>query len=279
MYEWSNEMGSRSRSAWLLFVQGDVVIPFNGKDIPDVAVIRGTDYKKNGKWSHTTYRLELAPSVRAIAGHSGWETGRFVEGLASAVKSCGKTPDTWAEVANLIGVSVPSAMDFLRAWKPKAAAKLDEVEQALAGLEEATGQTEDSLIVMVSFGNPTNRQMAEGWWEAPKAIPGYNAELRLKDQSEGWLSETNIEVVGITGTALSVKFSAGMHGGYYAVSVALVPGTETEFPPFHQEGVVSAPAEEPIAVSDPDPIRTAPDEEVGMGIMADAFFKAAGLGQ
>ena len=42
----------------------------------------------------------------------------------------------------------------------------------------------------------------------------------------------NIEVVGISGTVLSVKHSSGMHGGYYAVSVAVIPGTETEIPPF-----------------------------------------------
>ena len=227
---WSDGIGSRGRNPFLLFVRGDEVIVFRGQNIPGVVVVRGTDYTKNGKWSHTTYRLELANDIREIAGRDGWETGRFVEGLGSAVGA--KTPDTWADTAKALGVSVPSAMEFLRSWRPKAAEKLDEVEQSLADLEEASSQQEtDSVIVTVSFGSPTNRAIREGYWESPKGIPGYNAEIRLKDRSQGW-NEGNIEVVGITGTILSVKHSSGMHGGYYAVSVAVIPGTETEIPPF-----------------------------------------------
>lgn len=227
---WSNGIGSRGRGAWLLFIRGDEVIPFGGKNIPGVVVVRGTDYTKNGKWSYTTYRLELANGIRHIAGRDGWETGRFVEGLGSAV-GC-STPDIWADTSKALGVSVPSAMEFLRSWRPQAAEKLDEVEQSLMALEEFSSQQEaDSVIVTVSFGSPTNRAIREGYWESPKGIPGYNAEIRLKDSSKGW-AEGNIEVVGISGTVLSVKHSVGMHGGHYAVSVAVVPGTETEIPPF-----------------------------------------------
>jgi len=226
---WSDGIGSRSRSPFLLFVRGDEIISFGGSDIPGVVVVRGTDYTKNGKWSHTTYRLQLADGIRHIAGRDGWETGRFAEGLASAA-GC-KTPDTWADTAKALGVSVPSAMEFLRSWRPKAAEKLDEVEQALAKLEEVSEQETDSVIVTVSFGSPTNRDIREGYWESPKGIPDYNAEIRLKDRSQGW-NEGNIEVVGISGTVLSVKHSSGMHGGYYGVSVAVIPGTETVIPPF-----------------------------------------------
>lgn len=227
--EWSNGIGPRGRNSFLLFVIGDEVIVFRGNDIPGIAVVHGTDYTKGGKWSHTTYRLDLADNIRYIAGRDGWETGRFVEGLGSAV-GC-KTPDTWVGVAKALGVSVPSAMEFLRNWRLKAAAKLDEVEQAIADLEEASEQETDSKIITVSFGSPSNRAAREGYWESPKNIPGYDAEIRLRDRSQGW-TEENIEVVGILGTILSVKHSAGMHGGYYAVSVAVIPGTETEIPLF-----------------------------------------------
>jgi len=227
---WSDGIGSRGRNPFLLFVRGDEVIVFRGQDIPGVVVVKGTDYTKNGKWSHTTYRLRLADGIRHIAGRDGWETGRFVEGLGSAV-GC-DTPDTWADTAKALGVSVPSAMEFLRSWLSKAATKLDEVEQSLAELEEASAQQEtDSVIVTVSFGSPTNRAISEGYWESPKGISGFSAEIRLKDREKGW-NEGNIEVVGISGSVLSVKYSAGMHGGYYAVSVAVVPGTETAIPPF-----------------------------------------------
>lgn len=227
--EYSDGIGSRGRNPFLLFVRGDEIIPFAGSDIAGVVVVRGTDYTKNGKWSHTTYRLQLADGIRHIAGRSGWETGRFVEGLASAV-GCA-TPDTWADTAKALGVSVPSAMELLRSWRPKAAAELDKVEESLAKLEEVSEKETDSVIVTVSFGSPTNRAIRDGYWESPKTIPGYTAEIRLKDSSAGW-TEGNIEVLGISGTILSVKHSSGMHGGYYGVSVAVIPGTETEIPAF-----------------------------------------------
>ena len=221
---WSNEMGSRSREPFLLFIKGDEVTTFVGKDILGVVVVRGTDYTKNGKWSHTTYRLQLADGICHIAGRDGWETGRFVEGLGAAV-GCA-TPDTWANVGKALGVSVPSAMEFLRSWRPKAAAKLDEVEASLAKLEEVSKQETDSVIVTVTFGSPSNRAIREGYWESPKSIPDHVAEIRLLDPSKGW-TEGNIAVVGISGTVLSVKHTSGMHGGYYGVSVSVIPGTET----------------------------------------------------
>ena len=227
--EWSDGIGSRGRSPFLLFIRGDEIIPFAGSDISGVVVVRGTDYTKQGKWSHTTYRLQVADGVRHIAGRSGWETGRFVEGLGSAV-GCA-TPDTWADTAKALGVSVPSAMEFLRSSRPKAAEKLDEVEQSLAKLEEVSEQETDSVITTVSFGSPTNAAIRGGYWESPKSIPGYTAEIRKIDPSNSW-TEGNIAVVGISGTVLSVKHSSGMHGGYYAISVAVIPGTETEIPPF-----------------------------------------------
>lgn len=227
--EWSDGIGSRGRGPFLVFIKGDEIIPFDGKNISGVVVVRGTDYTKNGKWSHTTYRLDVADGIRHIAGRSGWETGRFGEGLGSAV-GCATT-DTWAETAKALGVSVPSTMEFLRGWKPQAAEKLDKVEQSLVALEEVSGQGTDSVTVTVSFGSPTNRAIADGYWESPKTIPRYAAEIRKTDPAGGW-AEGNIEVVGISGTILSVKHSAGMHGGYYAVSVAVIPGTETEVPPF-----------------------------------------------
>jgi len=226
---WNDKNGSRSRTAFLLFIKGDEVVPFFGETLPGIVVVKGSDYTKQGKWSHHTYRLNLAEGVRHIAGQSGWETGRFVEGLGSAV-GC-PTPDTWAEVAQAMGISVPSAMDFLRSWRPKAAEKLDEVEAALMDLEDAAEEAVDFRKITVSFGNPSNRAMRDGYWESPKPISGYEAEIRLVDSTQGWV-EGNIELIGISGSVLFVKHSSGMHGGYYAISVAVVPGTEAEIPAF-----------------------------------------------
>lgn len=221
---WSNRMGSRGRKAWMLLIKGERIVSFNGQDIPEMVVVRGTDYHKDGKWSHTTFRLELAPNVRAISGMDGWETGRFVEGLRSAV--CASAPiDTWADVANALGVSVPSAMSFLKEWRPKAAATLDEVDAQLSTLDEAADKAEaigDTETVVVSFGSPTRRQRSEGFWENPKGIPGHDGRVELIDTSKDWIKE-NIRVVGMIGTVLSATHASGHGGGYVSVTVAVVP--------------------------------------------------------
>lgn len=229
-------MGSRSRSAWLLLVKGEEIISFAEKTMSGWVVVQGTDYSKNGKWSHTTFRLELANGVRAIAGHNGWETGRFVEGLRSAVSGSGPI-DRWPDLAHALGVSVPAAMAFLREWRPKAAAALDLVDAQLEALEAsvpATSEIVDTVTITVSFGSPTNRAIADGWWSAPKQITGQKAQLRLIDPKKGWEKE-NIVVVGMTGTVLNAVSSSGMHGGYRAITVAVVPGTETQIPAFVPE--------------------------------------------
>ena len=233
-FVWSDQLGPRSRKAWLLFVlgDGDEVLPFNGETIPGVVVVQDNIYEKEGKWSKTIFTLRVAEGVRPIAGRDGWDTGRFAEGIATAVGTA--IPTTWPELSEALGVSVPSAMEFLRAWRPGAATRLDKVESELAELEEASAASsaEDTAMVTVSFGSPTNREIRDGYWESPKPIPGYDgAEIRLLDPEAGW-SEGNLEVVGITGSVLSVRHSAGTRGGYYAVTVAVLPGTEVPVPPF-----------------------------------------------
>lgn len=222
-FTWSDRQGSRDRHAWLLLVKGEKIVSFIGEAIPGVAVIRGSDYRKDGKWSHTTYRLELGEGVRAFAGLNGWETGRFVEGLCSVVG--GPVIDRWSDVANALGVSVPSAMEFLRAWRPKAAEALDEVDAQLASLDEAAdaaGAVGETETVVVSFGSPTRRAAAEGFWVSPKDIPGYNGQVVLIDPEQGWRKD-NIRVVGIVGTVLSVVHTSGWRDGYVSVTVAVVP--------------------------------------------------------
>jgi len=227
--EWNNGLASRSRRPWLLLIKGEEIKAFGGETIQGWVVVRGSDYNKNGKWSSTTYRLTLAKGVRHIAGYAGWETGLFVEGLGRAVGKA--TPDTWSDLADCLGVSVPAAMTFIRGWRSKTAEAMDKVEADLAALDDDSGGDNDTEIVTVSFGSPTNRAIRDGYWEKPKPIPDYEAEIRLICPNGGW-NKDNIEIVGIAGKVLSVTHSSGMHGGYYAVSVAVIPGTETEIPSF-----------------------------------------------
>jgi len=67
---WSNQVGSRGRCAWLLFIKGDEIISFTGRDIPGVVVVCDTTYKEVGKWSHTTYYLQLADGVCEVVGYA-----------------------------------------------------------------------------------------------------------------------------------------------------------------------------------------------------------------
>lgn len=250
---WSDGIGSRGRCGWLLLVKGEEITPFKGSNIPGVVVVRGTDYHKNGKWSHTTYRLELGQGVRAISGKDGWETGRFVEGLRSAV-SFNSPIDTWADVANAMGVSVPSAMEFLKEWRPKAATALDEVDAQLSALDDAVDPTApvvDTETVVVSFGGPTNRAIADGFWKNPKSITGHNGELRLIDLTKGWTKD-NIRVARMIGTVLSATHASGYHGGYVSVTVVVVPGlTVIEADEPKQE--LAQIEETPVAISEPVP--------------------------
>jgi hypothetical protein len=128
LFQWSDELGHRSRDPWLLLVKDGKVYRFTGESIGGVVAVRGSDFRKNGKWSHTKYRLELAQGVRAFSGRQGWEKGTFCEGLGT-LAGLGKSCDTWSEVAAALGVTRAAAEDFLRAWKPKAAESLDSAER------------------------------------------------------------------------------------------------------------------------------------------------------
>ena len=129
---WSNQKRSRDRSAWALLVgPGDELRPFTGRNVAGVVAVDGSDYRKDGKWVATTYRLTLAPGARLVTGHAGWEPGKWREGLATAT---GHPTDTWAQAAEALGVSETTLREFLPTWKPKTAGHYDEVEGALATL-------------------------------------------------------------------------------------------------------------------------------------------------
>jgi hypothetical protein len=220
--EWDNQVGSRGREPFLLFVRGDQVLPFSGKDIAGVVVVKGTDYEKNGKWSHTTYRLQVADNVRCLAGRMGWEKGTLAEGLQKAA-GVDFVVDTWPEVAQCLGISVVSAMKFMRENHPKEAEDLDVVERELEKLDdvEHSAQIETTTV---SFGGPSNREISEGYWEAPKPIKGFEeANICLIEPSNGWGDRENIRIVGVTGVVTSTNHVMGMHGGYYAVEISIIP--------------------------------------------------------
>jgi hypothetical protein len=218
--EWNDRQGSRDRQAWALIVTAEgTVLPFTGEPIPGIVAVAGSDYHKDGKWSSTTYRLELAAGCRFVSGYNGWETGRFTEGLLSAVGRS-EPIDRWADVANALGVTLAQAQAFLRAWRPKAAAVLDEVEAALEAVDDAAPET-GAAPVAISFGSPTNRSIREGFWEWPvRVLDADGAEVGRLTPADGWGSPTVTGPVRV----LASEHASGMHGGYWSLRVAVPEG-------------------------------------------------------
>jgi len=215
--KWSDRIGHRSRPAWLLLIdQAGIVHVFMGDSIPGLVAVVGTVYEKCGKWSHTIYRLELAPGARSIAGHDGWETGRFVEGLASATSR--SHCDRWIDVANALGATLAETQRFLREWRSKAAGVLDQVEIDLASVETETGDVE---TIAISFGGPTNRVIAEGFWDWPvRVVAGADREKevgRIVYKDDKWQSQGDIKIVAL-------EHCAGYHGGTISMRIAAPAG-------------------------------------------------------
>ena len=135
-FEWKNELGSRSRKAWLLLIKDGVIHEFIGESLPGVAVVTGKSPVSAGKWSHTVFQLRLAPGVNPIPGRNGWETGGFTEGLAKALlEPFGElTWATWERLWEAAGVGPEEARRWCRAAKPKIAERFDQTEQEIASL-------------------------------------------------------------------------------------------------------------------------------------------------
>jgi len=108
---WSDKIGRRSRSAALLVVnRGDTdCYFFRGGDDKNIKVIR-RKFKKDGKWSHNTYTLSVADDVEVYPAHTGWESGKWREGLAVAVG----LPDnaSWQEIADKVDLPIGRLADL-----------------------------------------------------------------------------------------------------------------------------------------------------------------------
>lgn len=217
-YTYNNQMGSRSRKSWLLLIKDNTITVFGGSDIPEMVVVVGTDYKSNGKWSSTTYRLAIAKGVRIIDGMDGWETGTFREGLRSAV-GYNKPIDRWIELANALGVSMGEAQRFLREFRPNEAERLDKIEALLGELEEESDEEQEEISI--TFGAPSRRMMNEGFWELPVFVikDGEIIGKLVPDEYRDYHPEGDIVVV-------ATEYRSGYHGGYMSFRVMAPTGAK-----------------------------------------------------
>ena len=219
---WSNKMGPRGRAAWLLLIAGDTVHVFRGQSIPGVVAVVGEDYTKDGKWSHTTYRLAIADGVRAIAGRDGFETGRFTEGLAHAL---GIGPvDRWQGLANALGVTLSVAQEFLRSWRPKAAERLDRVEKDLGTIDAEAGDA-GADVMSITIGCPRRRDLEAGYWSWPIRVIGQHGQ----EVGRVWKVDGRWEARGCV-KILGAEHIAGPRGGWWSFRLAVPDGSSVVHP-------------------------------------------------
>ncbi|NCC41917.1 MAG: hypothetical protein EOM21_21405, partial [Gammaproteobacteria bacterium] len=79
----NNQLGPRSLSHLNLLLarvgEKDLIVEFRGESIPGVARVVKEDYTENGKWSHSTWQVELAEGIAGFTFSQDWETGRYLE--------------------------------------------------------------------------------------------------------------------------------------------------------------------------------------------------------
>ena len=178
-----------------------------------------------------------------VAHHLSPELANGIRHIADA--TAGKPAGSWKDSASAVGGKTPghvgghghgSGFRFrarwsLRSWRPKAAEKL--MRSSSCWRRSRKSPNRDRLgRSLPPFGSPTNRAIREGYWESPKGIPGIQrgnpsegSRAGLERREHRGLSESPAPI-------LSVKHSARHARRLLPVSVAVIPGTETEIPPF-----------------------------------------------
>lgn len=214
---WNNQIASRERRAYLILVKDGVAHAFKGVSIAGVGEVLHTHHYKAGKWSSTDFNILLAPGATHFHGHLDFDTNRI----------CGRV-ENWGEVAAQFGCSVTSIREAIEYFSPGEATLIDAVEEKIATIDDAAYEAGGNEMVTgnISFGCPCNRDIANGYWHWPRAIPG--GEIRKINLEKGWTVD-NLEIVGIKGKVLDVKHRRGMHGGWYDISYAIAPGTEYKY--------------------------------------------------
>lgn len=113
----------------LVLIPGERIQEFQGESIPPAVRVLSTSYTKNGKWSHTTWKIWVDEDCCVLEFSQDWGTGRYFP------------TETWPEsVAHLnrelkgkpteMGITPGMLEEFIRIRFPKVASRLDEAEAA-----------------------------------------------------------------------------------------------------------------------------------------------------
>ena len=206
MYKYNDGLCSAGRTPRLYLAKGSEVKKFAGANISGFCAIATSRYEKNGKWSNTTYQLDLVPGVRPLYFLSPMH-GTWGDDLGS-----------WGEVAEALGLPVDVAQTIIRNEYKATAERLDKLEEFALAVEAQGNETE---TVVVSFGSPTNRAISEGYWEDPKSSKASDGRAVTVEpgKSAGWGKPAIVEPEGAK--VISSRHSPGMHGGYWTIEVVV----------------------------------------------------------
>jgi len=175
-----------------------------GENIPGYAAIAASRYEKNGKWSNTTYQLELAPGVRPI------------QFLSPMHGTWGDEFGSWGDVAQDLALPIEVVKKIIAGEYPATAERLNKLEEFSIEIENSGAQSE---TVIISFGSPTNRAIKEGYWKQPKSSQTSDGRTVTvaPGSNGGWDNPVIIEPDGAK--IISSTHSPGMHGGYWTIEV------------------------------------------------------------
>jgi hypothetical protein len=211
-YRYNDGRHCGGRYPRLYLAKGSEVHKFTGENIPGFVAIATAVFEKRGKFSNTDYLLTLAPGVRPLYFLSPLH-GVWGDDLAS-----------WGEVAQVLGLPVEVAQKIVRAEYGQTAERLDKLE-AFASEIEAQGATTETVIV--SFGAPTRRSISEGYWDKPKTAQTSDGRTVIVEPGPGpdWSKARAVAPEGAK--VLDCRHRPGMHGGYWAIEVAVpIPSAE-----------------------------------------------------
>jgi len=130
-----------------------VIFPFQGKSIPGVAQIESSSYERNGKWSSTTWSVNLAEGIEGFTWSQDWEQGNYlgvswtqtISRVQEAARSCAQT------------LTREAVERFIRAtFKAEDVARLDEAEGVL---RQPSGQILAELLAAQEERASANREL------------------------------------------------------------------------------------------------------------------------
>ena len=89
MQKINDRMGSRGiLHKNLVVAPGQGIVEFRGESISPVLRVMSKEYEKGGKWSHSTWTVELREGATILEWHQDWGTGSWFksQGLTGAVE-------------------------------------------------------------------------------------------------------------------------------------------------------------------------------------------------